>query len=164
MTTAIAAKLNMKLWHLDFVGAYLNSLTKEDVYMKQPEGFVEIGKEDHVCKLVHSVYGSMQAGHDWYTTLSNTYDNLGYIICHTDPCVCFKKENGNYTLTNTYTDNTFCASNSDKEKDKQMDEIGKVWEIKDMGENEYFLGMQVQQDLTLGTLCFTQHLSEDTTV
>ena len=37
-----------------------------------------------------------------------------------------------------------------------MDEIGKVWEIKDMGENEYFLGMRVQQDLTLGTIRFTQ--------
>ena len=43
MTAAIAAKYDLKLWRIDFVGAYLNSLTKEDVYMKQPEGFVEPG-------------------------------------------------------------------------------------------------------------------------
>ena len=40
MTAAMATKLNLKLWRLDFVGAYLNSLTKEDIYMKQPEGFI----------------------------------------------------------------------------------------------------------------------------
>ncbi len=48
MTAAIAAKYNLKLWRIDFVGAYLNSLTKEDIYMRQPEGFVEPGFEDHV--------------------------------------------------------------------------------------------------------------------
>ena len=36
-------------------------------------------------------------------------------------------------------------------------EIGKVWEIKDVGGNEYFLGMQVQQDLKQGMIRFTQH-------
>jgi hypothetical protein len=49
MTAAIAAKHNLKLWRIDFVGAYLNSLMKEDIYMKQAEGFVEPGFEDHVC-------------------------------------------------------------------------------------------------------------------
>ena len=43
MTAAVAAKYDLKLWRIDFVGAYLNSLTKEDIYMKQPEGFVEPG-------------------------------------------------------------------------------------------------------------------------
>ena len=156
MTAAIAAKLNFKLWRIDFVGAYLNSLTKEDIYMKQPEGFVEPGYEDHACKLVHTIYGTMQGGHDWYKTLGKTCDDLGYTTSRADPCVRFKKENGNYTLTDTYTDDVFGASNSDEEAKKRKDEIGRVWEIKDVGENEYFLGMRVQQDLTLGMIRLTQ--------
>ncbi len=32
ITAAIAAKLNLRIWQIDFVGAYLNSLTKEDIY------------------------------------------------------------------------------------------------------------------------------------
>ena len=55
MTAAIAIKFDFKLWQIDFVGAYLNSLMKEDIYMKQPEGFVEPGFEDYVCKLVHTI-------------------------------------------------------------------------------------------------------------
>ncbi len=79
MTATIAAKLDLKLWRIDFVGAYLNSLTKEDIYMQQPEGFIQHGFEDYVCKLVHMIYRTMQGAHDWYETLMNTYNKLGYI-------------------------------------------------------------------------------------
>jgi Reverse transcriptase (RNA-dependent DNA polymerase) len=64
MTAAIATKLDLKLWRIDFVGAYLNSLTKEDIYIKQPEGFVEPGHEEYVCKLIHTIYRTMQEAHD----------------------------------------------------------------------------------------------------
>jgi transposase InsO family protein len=156
MTAAIAAKLDLKLWRIDFVGAYLNSLTKEDIYMKQPEGFVETGYEDYVCKLIHTIYGTMQGGHDWYETLGKTFDDLKYITSRADPCVRFKKEDGNYTITDTYTDDVFGASNNEEEAKRRKDEIGKVWETKDVGENEYFLGMRVQQNLGLGTIRLTQ--------
>ena len=48
MTAAVAAKHDLKLWQIDFVRAYLNSLTKEDIYMKQPEVCVKARYEDHV--------------------------------------------------------------------------------------------------------------------
>jgi Reverse transcriptase (RNA-dependent DNA polymerase) len=126
MTAAIAAKLNLKLWHIDIVGAYLNSLTKEDIYMKQPKGFVEPGYEDHVCKLVHTIYGTMQGAHNWYQTLNKTYSNLRYTSSRADPCVRFKKEGGNYTLTDTYTDDVFGVSNSKEEEKRRKDKIGGV--------------------------------------
>ena len=72
MTATIAAKFDLKLWHIDFVGAYLNSLTKEDICVKQLEGFIEDGYEDYVCKLIHTIYGIMQGVHDWYETLNKT--------------------------------------------------------------------------------------------
>jgi hypothetical protein len=53
-------------------------------------------------------------------------------------------------------DDVFGVSSDSEEKKKRKDKMGKVWEIKDVGENEYFLGMWVQQDLTLGTIRLTQ--------
>jgi hypothetical protein len=156
MTAAIAAKLDLKLWRIDFVGAYLNSLTKEDIYMKQPEGFVQTGFEDHVCKLVHTIYGTMQGAHDWYETLTNTYNKLGYTTSWADPCVRYETDGGRYTITDTYTDDVFGALKTDEEVKRRKDEMGKEWEIKDMGENEYFLGTRVQQDLESGTIRLTQ--------
>ena len=152
MTAAVVVKHNLKLWRIDFVRVYLNSLTKENIYMKQPEGFVKPGYEDHVCKLIHTIHGTMQGGHDWYKTLSATFNKIGYTTSHADPCVHFKKVDGNYTITDTYTNDIFGASNTHKEGERRKDEIGKEWEIKDVGETEYFLGMWVQQDLDLGAI------------
>jgi hypothetical protein len=139
-----------------FVGAYLNSLTKEDIYMQQPEGFVEPRYKDYVAKLVHTIYGTMQGGHDWYKTLGTTFDELGCSTSHADPCVQIKEGDGKYTITDMYTDNVFGASKDDVEIKERKDEISKVWDIKDVGEMEYFLGMRVQQDLNSGTIHLTQ--------
>ena len=83
--------------------------------MKQPEGFVEAGYEDHVAKLVHTIYGTMQGGHDWYETLGTTYNELRYTTSHADPCIQFKEGDGKYTITDTYTDDIFGASKNDEE-------------------------------------------------
>ena len=156
MTAAIAAKLDLKLWRIDFVGAYLNSLTKEDIYMDQPEGFIVPGKENKKGKLVHTIYGTMQGGNNWWYTLDNTYIDLGYTTSKADPCVRYKKDEDNYTLTDTYNDDVFGALNDDEEIQKRKEEMGKIWDIKDVGETEYFLGMRVQQDLEAGTIRLTQ--------
>ena len=86
----------------------------------------------------------MQGGHDWYETLR-------YTTSHVDPCIQFKKEDGNYMITSTFMDDVFGGSNNEEEGKRRKDEIRGVWKIKDVGENEYFLGMHVQQDLELGT-------------
>ena len=148
MTAAIAATLDLKLWRIDFVGAYLNSLTKEDIYIKQLEGFVEPEWEDHTCKLIHTIYSTMQGGHNWYEILWGTFFNLGYPASHADPWVWFKKDGENYMLTDTYTDDIFGASNSDEEIEKRKEEIGKLWEIKDVGETEYFRSSVLNQKKT----------------
>jgi hypothetical protein len=102
MTAAIAVKQDLKLWRINFIGTYLNSLTKEDIYMRQLEGFIEPGFEDYVCKLIHTIYSTMQGVHDWYETLSWTSDKLGYVTSQVDPCVRFKQENGGYMIMDTY--------------------------------------------------------------
>ena len=98
----------------------------------------------------------MQGAHDWYETLTETYKKLGYTTSQADPCVRYKREGDGYTITDTYMDDVFGASKSDREIKERKEEIGKEWEIKDVGENKYFLGMRVQQDLKKGTIRLTQ--------
>lgn len=104
MSAAVAAKLDLVLWQVDFVSAYLNSETKEDIYMRQPPGYVVEGQEEKVCKLVHTIHGTMQGGHDWFETLGKTYEDLGYRSSKADPCVrTIGEPGGEYTITDTYT-------------------------------------------------------------
>ncbi|CAB4011149.1 Hypothetical predicted protein, partial [Paramuricea clavata] len=50
-TVALAAQHGLKLHQMDVTTAFLNGDLKEEVYMKQPEGFTEKGKEHLVCRL-----------------------------------------------------------------------------------------------------------------
>jgi len=62
---------------------------------------MEPGFEDYVCKLVHTIYGTMQGAHNWYETLINTYNKLGYTTSQVDPCVRYKKD-GDFTTTTPF--------------------------------------------------------------
>ena len=58
---AISIQKGFKLHQLDVTAAFLNGHLEEEVYMKQPEGFVVKGKEHLVCRLKHSLYGLKQS-------------------------------------------------------------------------------------------------------
>ena len=58
---AIVNQLDLELHQMDVSTAFLNGDLKEEIYMKQPEGYIEEGKENLVCKLNKSLYGLKQA-------------------------------------------------------------------------------------------------------
>ena len=57
---ALAAKLGFKLHQMDIKTAFLNGELEEEIFMRQPEEFIEEGKEEMVCKLKRSIYGLKQ--------------------------------------------------------------------------------------------------------
>ena len=50
---------------MDVKTAFLNGFLKEELYMMQPEGFVDPKNVDKVCKLQRSIYGQVQASPSW---------------------------------------------------------------------------------------------------
>jgi Reverse transcriptase (RNA-dependent DNA polymerase) len=83
----LAVYLDLELWQIDFESAFLNGRMKEDVYIRQLEGFIEAGKEHLVCKLQRLLYGMMQARHTWWHELDGTYSKLGYTHSKVDKSV-----------------------------------------------------------------------------
>ena len=62
---AIAAYYDYEIWQMDVKTAFLNENLIEDVYMTQPEGFVNPRNSHKVCKLQRSIYGLKQASESW---------------------------------------------------------------------------------------------------
>ena len=61
MLIAIAALHNLKIHQMDVKTAFLNGDLNEEIYMDQPKGFISLGQEKKVCRLVKSLYGLKQA-------------------------------------------------------------------------------------------------------
>ena len=58
----LAASLDWEIHQFDVKTAFLHGNLTEEIFMEQPEGCKEKGKEDWICKLHKSLYGLRQAG------------------------------------------------------------------------------------------------------
>nr|GEX00519.1 retrovirus-related Pol polyprotein from transposon TNT 1-94 [Tanacetum cinerariifolium] len=67
---ANAASKNMTIYQMDVKIVFLNDELKEEVYVSQPEGFVDPDHPTHVYRLKKALYGLKQALWAWYDTLS----------------------------------------------------------------------------------------------
>ena len=76
-----------KLHQVDITAAFLNGHLEEEVFMKQPEGFVEEGKEHLVCRLKQSLYGLKQSHRCWNSMLDTHLKDMGYVQSTSDPCI-----------------------------------------------------------------------------
>jgi len=57
--------------------------------MRQPEGFVVSGKEDHVCLLRKSLYGLKQSPRQWCKRFDTFMISQSYSLSEYDSCVYF---------------------------------------------------------------------------
>ena len=74
---AIAAFHDYEIWQMDVKTAFLNGFLEEELYMMQPEGFVDPKGADKVCKLQRSIYGLVQASRSWNKCLDNVIKAYG---------------------------------------------------------------------------------------
>ena len=62
---AIAAFYDYEIWQMDVKTAFLNRFLEEELYMMQPEGFVNPKGTNKICKLQRSIYGLVQESRSW---------------------------------------------------------------------------------------------------
>nr|GEY69224.1 retrotransposon protein, putative, unclassified [Tanacetum cinerariifolium] len=67
---AYAAHKSFSVFQMDVKAAFLHGSLKEDVYVCQPEGFIDADHPSHVYKLKKALYGLKQAPRAWYDKLS----------------------------------------------------------------------------------------------
>ncbi|GJS37551.1 retrovirus-related pol polyprotein from transposon TNT 1-94 [Tanacetum coccineum] len=68
---AFAAHMNMIVYQMDVKMAFLNGIFHEEVYVSQPDGFVDPDNLNHVYRLKKALYGLKQALRAWYDLLSS---------------------------------------------------------------------------------------------
>lgn len=138
---------NMVVRHIDVESAYLHGRLQEVIYMQQPKGFIEDGKENLVCRLRRSLYGLKQAARVWNTTISGILTALGFVQSRSDPCLYSKElPNGRRMYLLIYVDDMLVASADEKDISDLEKELSKKITLTSLGEVSHFLGVRVTKD------------------
>ena len=140
---SIAANLDWLLNQLDVKNVFFNRDLKEEVYMKPPPGFNEKFRTK-VYKLKRSLYGLKQFHRAWFERFTNFVKSQGYDQGQYDHTLFTKRsiEDKIYVLI-VYVDDIILTGDDIVEMSILKQNLAMEFEIKDLGQLKYFLGMEV---------------------
>ncbi|GJU52354.1 retrovirus-related pol polyprotein from transposon TNT 1-94 [Tanacetum coccineum] len=109
---AFAAHMNMVVYQMDVKTAFLNGNLREEVYVSQPDGFVDPDNPNHVYKLKKALYGLKQAPRAWYDMLSSFLISQDFSKGSVDPTLFIRKEGKELLLVQVYVDDIIFAAST----------------------------------------------------
>ena len=155
---AIVAQLDLELYQMDVKTTYLNGEVDEEIYMEQLISFIVKGQEDKVCKLRRSLYGLKQASRQWNLRFHRAVISYNFKMIEEDNCSYVKWSKRKFVILSLYVDDILLAVN-----DKQYLLSIKEWlqsnfEMKDMGEADFILGVKIRRDRSKKLLTLSQEV------
>ena len=85
-----------EIWQMDVQTTFLNGFIKEELYMMQPEGFVDPKGANKVSKLHWCIYGLVQASQSWNIRFDELIKAYSFIQTCGEACI-YKKVSGSTT-------------------------------------------------------------------
>lgn len=129
----IAAVNDWEIHQMDVKTAFLHGTLDEDIYMEQPEGMEEPGKEDWVAKLEKSLYGLKQAGRMWMQKLHQSMTAEGFEQSTADHSLYLRKTQTGQTMASVHVDDMAVAGTSKSEIERARQDLSKHFELIDEG-------------------------------
>ena len=112
--------------------------------MQQPNRFVEKGQEHKVCKLLKSIYGLKQSSRQWYLRFHETVMSNHFEMMDEDHCVYVKRSNDKFMILTLYVDDILLVMNNVEYLLTIKKWLSFNFQMKDMGEASYILGVKIQ--------------------
>lgn len=106
---ATAAHYSWKLMQLDVRAAFLNGPLAEELYVRQPEGFEEPGREDLVLRLHKALYGLRQAAKAWNDHLCLILEDLKFSRGASDESLLYRNTGTHPVFLPAYVDDIMLA-------------------------------------------------------
>jgi hypothetical protein len=107
---ALVALLDLELEQLDVKTAFLHGYLDEEIYMEQPQGFVQNRIKKFFCRLNKSLYGLRQSPKQCFKKFDSFMVSQNYTRSEYDHCVYFKKlNNGIFIILVLYVDDMILA-------------------------------------------------------
>ncbi|GJX84201.1 retrovirus-related pol polyprotein from transposon TNT 1-94 [Tanacetum coccineum] len=143
---AFAAHMNMVVYQMDVKTAFLNCNLRGEVYVSQPDGFVDPDNPNYVYKLKKALYGLKQAPRAWYDMLSSFLIFQDFFEGSVDPTLFIRKEGKELLLVQVYVDDIIFAASTPKLCDLFAKIMCSKFKMPMMGKISFFLGLQIFQN------------------
>ncbi|GJS08358.1 retrovirus-related pol polyprotein from transposon TNT 1-94 [Tanacetum coccineum] len=132
---------------MDVKTVFLNGILHEEVYVSQPDGFVDPENPNHVYKLKKALYGLKQAPRAWYDLLSSFLLSHKFTKGTVNPTLFIRREGKDILLVQIYVDDIIFAST----KPDLCETFSKImcskFQMSMMGKLSFFLKLQISQNL-----------------
>ncbi|GJR64339.1 retrovirus-related pol polyprotein from transposon TNT 1-94 [Tanacetum coccineum] len=137
----------MVVYQMDVKTAFLNGNLREEVYVSQPDGFVDQDNPNHVYKLKKALYGLKQAPRAWYDMLSSFLISQDFSKGLVDPTMFIRKEGKELLMVQVYVDDIIFAASTPELYDLFAKITCSKFKMSMMGKISFFLGLQIFQNL-----------------
>jgi hypothetical protein len=149
---ALATTQDWEIHQMDVVSAYLLGDLEEEAYIEAPKGLgVPPGK---ALKLIKGMPGLKQSGRVWNKTITAFFENHGLKSLPADQSVFVNNERT--LIVALYVDDLLLFSRTVREIQPLKEALSSAFEMKDLGEAEYVLGINITRNRAQKTLVIDQ--------
>jgi transposase InsO family protein len=138
---SVAVAFDFEVEQMDVNKKFLHGDLEEEIYMKQPKGYVVKGKKELVCKLKMSMYGLKQSPRMWYQKFDTYMLGLGSTRRKKDHCVYFKLIGDHLIYLVLYVDDMLIGNNKKIIQDVKT-QLSSKFDMKDLDASNLILGME----------------------
>ena len=103
-----------------------------------------------------SIYGLKQSSRQWYLRFHKEVISFDFTMIDEDHCIYVKKSNGMFVILSLYVDDILLAGNNLEYVKTVKSWLSKSFDMKDMGEADYILGVKIQRDRSKKILSLSQ--------
>ncbi|GJS48018.1 retrovirus-related pol polyprotein from transposon TNT 1-94 [Tanacetum coccineum] len=150
---------------MDVKTAFLNGLLKEEVFVRQPDGFVDPDFPNNVYRLKKALYGLKkkalyglkQAHRAWYDKISSFLIEHHFTKGIVDPTLFTRRYGDDILLVKIYVDDIIFKSTNPVFSNRFAKLIKDNFEMLMIGEMKFFLRLQVHQSPCEIFICQSQY-------
>lgn len=140
--------------------AFLHGSVVEEVFMEQPQGFIDHDHPDFVCRLHKALYGLKQAPRAWFHKLSSSLLDIGFMASLVDSSLFILHSGSVRIFLLIYVDDIIITGPGDALIRSLITKLQQEFPLKDLGPLHFFLGIQVSRTLAGLHLCQSKYITD----